>query len=106
MHSWKASLPRSIRGWRDTDRFGKDQRRRISFGPQSLTRRSRCPGLSGGYDVLEVNETDPLSLTSWVRARKTQEVVLLAIQVRAEDPERISAVGFTIRESRRSGSTS
>lgn len=49
---------------------------------------------SGGYDLLEVNETGPLSLTSWVRARKTREIVLLAVQVHADEPGRISMIGF------------
>ena len=49
---------------------------------------------SGGYDLLEVNETGPLSLTSWVQARKTGEIVLLADQVHADEPARISAIGF------------
>jgi len=44
--------------------------------------------------VLEVNEPDPLSLKSWVRARRTGEIVLLAVVVKADEPGRISAIGF------------
>ena len=53
---------------------------------------------SGGYEVLEVNEADPLSLKSWVRARKTQEIVMLAVAVKADEPGRISAIGFLSEE--------
>ena len=50
---------------------------------------------SGGYDVLEVNEKDALSLESWVRARATKEVVRLVVAVRAEEPTRIHTIAFT-----------
>lgn len=49
---------------------------------------------SGGYDVVEVTETNPLSVKSWVRARKTQELVILAVQVHADEPGRISVITF------------
>lgn len=49
---------------------------------------------SGGYDVVEVTETNPLSVKSWVQARKTQELVILAVQVHADEPGRISVITF------------
>ena len=49
---------------------------------------------SGGYELLEVKESNPLALTSWVRARATKEVVLLRIEVDAASPERIIVVSF------------
>jgi hypothetical protein len=49
---------------------------------------------SGGYEVLEVNETGPLSATGWLRARKTREIVLLTVVVHVEEPGRISAITF------------
>jgi len=49
---------------------------------------------SGGYDVLEVHETDPFSLTSRVRARATNEVVVLAIAVGSDEPESIRVITF------------
>jgi hypothetical protein len=78
--------------------FGKDHAPPDFLRPAIVDQTLEMSRASGGYDVLEVNEMDPLSLTSWVRARKTREVVLLAIQVRAEEPERISVVGFTSEE--------
>ena len=53
---------------------------------------------SGGYDLLEVNESSPLALKSWVRARASQEVVRLAIEVDAASPERIIMVAFLSEE--------
>jgi hypothetical protein len=47
---------------------------------------------SGGYEVLEVSEPDPLSATSWLRARKTQELVLLSVVVHADEPARIRVI--------------
>jgi len=49
---------------------------------------------SGGYEVLEVNETQPLSAASWIRARKTQEIVLLRVVVHADEPGRLSVISF------------
>jgi hypothetical protein len=74
--------------------FGKDHAPPDFLRTQIVDQTLEMYRMSGGYDLLEVNETDPLSLTSWVRARKTQEIVLLAVQVHADEPERISAIGF------------
>ncbi len=52
---------------------------------------------SGGYDVLEVNETDPLSVKSRVLARATKEVVELSIAVDPANPERITVI--TLKDS-------
>jgi hypothetical protein len=53
---------------------------------------------SGGYDLLEVNESSRLALKSWVRARTSKEVVRLAIEVDAASPERIIMVAFLSEE--------
>lgn len=74
--------------------FGKDHAPPDFLQPQIVDQTLEMYRMSGGYDLLEVNEPDPLSLKSWVRARKTQEIVLLAVQVRADEPERISMIGF------------
>lgn len=75
--------------------FGKDHAPPDFLRPAIVDQTLEMNRDSGGYEVLEVNETDPLSLTSWVRARKTREIVLLAIGVQADEPERISVVAFT-----------
>jgi hypothetical protein len=74
--------------------FGKDHAPPDFLRPAIVDQTLEMYRASGGYDVLEVTETDPLSVTSWVRARKTQEIVRLAVQVHANEPERISAIGF------------
>lgn len=78
--------------------FGKDHAPPDFLRPAIVDQTLEMYRASGGYDLLEVNETDPLSLSSWVRARKTQEIVLLAVQVHADEPGRISAIGFTSEE--------
>jgi hypothetical protein len=75
--------------------FGKDHAPPDFIRPAIVDQTLEMYQASGGYDVLEVNEKDPLSLTSWVRARKTQEIVMLAVQVHADEPARISMIGFT-----------
>jgi len=74
--------------------FGKDHAPPDFTRPAIVDQTLEMSRTSGGYDVLEVNESDPLSLKSWVRARKTQEIVLLVVAVHAEEPERISTVAF------------
>ena len=54
---------------------------------------------SGGYDVLEVNEIDSLSVKSWVLARATKEVVELTIAVDPANPERITVITLNDRVS-------
>ena len=75
--------------------FGKDHAPPDFLRPAIVDQTLEMSLTSGGYDVLEVNETDPLSVSSWVRARKTREIVRLAVQVNAEEPERITVIGFT-----------
>ena len=49
---------------------------------------------SGGYDVVDVTESTPHDRTSHVRARRTQELVVLQVSVDAAAPERITNIGF------------
>jgi hypothetical protein len=74
--------------------FGKDHAPPDFLRTQIVDQTLEMYRASGGYDLLEVTETGPLSLTSWVQARKTGEIVLLAVQVHADEPARISAIGF------------
>jgi len=47
---------------------------------------------SGGFDVLDVTETNPHALKGHVRERKTQNVVEITVQVDAASPERITTI--------------
>jgi len=74
--------------------FGKDHAPPDFLRKEIIDQTLEMNRASGGYEVLEVNEADPLSLKSWVRARKTGEIVLLSVVVHADEPGRISAIGF------------
>ncbi|HEU5137166.1 MAG TPA: hypothetical protein VFU13_18605 [Steroidobacteraceae bacterium] len=74
--------------------FGKDHAPPDFLRPQIVDQTLEMYRASGGYDLLEVNESSPLALTSWVRARSSKEVVLLRIEVDAASPERIIVVAF------------
>jgi hypothetical protein len=74
--------------------FGKDHAPPDFLRSQIIDQTLEMNRTSGGYEVLEVNESGPLALTSWVRARASKEVVLLRIEVDAASPERIIVVAF------------
>jgi hypothetical protein len=74
--------------------FGKDHAPPDFLRPQIVDQTLEMNRASGGYELLEVNESSPLALTSWVRARASKEVVLLRIEVDAASPERITVVAF------------
>jgi hypothetical protein len=74
--------------------FGKDHAPPDFLRPAIVDQTLEMYQTSGGYDVLEVDERNPLSVSGWVRARKTREIVRLAVQVHATEPGRISAIGF------------
>ena len=74
--------------------FGKDHAPPDFVRPAIIDQTLEMYRTSGGYELLEVNEPDPLSLKSWVRARRTGEIVLLAVVVKADEPGRISAIAF------------
>lgn len=74
--------------------FGKDHAPPDFLRPAIVDQTLEMYRASGGYDLLEVNESSPLALTSWVRARASKEVVQLRIEVDAASPERITVVAF------------
>jgi len=74
--------------------FGKDHAPPDFLRPAIIDQTLEMNRNSGGYELLEVNESSPLALTSWVRARATKGVVLLRIEVDAASPERITVVSF------------
>ena len=74
--------------------FGKDHAPPDFLRPAIVDQTIEMSRNSGGYDVLEVNETDPLSVESWVRARATKEIVKLKVAVHADEPARIREIGF------------
>jgi hypothetical protein len=78
--------------------FGRDHAPPDFIRPAIVDQTLEMSRTSGGYDLLEVNEADPLSLKSWVRARKTQKIVMLAVAVHADEPGRISMVAFLSEE--------
>ena len=74
--------------------FGKDHAPADFLRPAIVDQTLEMSRNSGGYDVLEVNEKDALSVESWIRARATNEIVKLVVAVRAEEPTRIREIGF------------
>ena len=74
--------------------FGKDHAPPDFLRPAIIEQTLEMYRSSGGYEVLEVYETEALAATSWLRARKTQEIVLLSVVVHADEPGRISAITF------------
>jgi hypothetical protein len=74
--------------------FGMDHAPPDFLRPQIVDQTLEMYRTSGGYELLEVSETSPLALTSWVRARASNDVVLLRVEVDAASPERIIVVAF------------
>ena len=74
--------------------FGKDHAPPDFLRPAIIDQTLEMYRASGGYEVLEVNETEPLAANSWLRARSTREIVLLTVVVHADEPGRISAITF------------
>ena len=72
--------------------FGKDHAPPDFLRPAIVDQTLEMSRTSGGYDVLEVYETDPLSVKSWVLARATKNVVELSIVVDPANPERITVI--------------
>ena len=77
--------------------FGKDHAPPDFLRPAIVDQTLEMSRTSGGYDVLEVDETGPLSVKSRVLARATKAVVELSIAVDPEDPERITVITLTDR---------
>ena len=77
--------------------FGKEHAPPDFLRPAIVDQTLEMSRTSGGYDVLEVNETDPLSVKSRVLARATKEVVELSIAVDPANPERITVI--TLKDS-------
>jgi hypothetical protein len=72
--------------------FGKDHAPPDFLRPAIVDQTLEMSRTSGGYDVLEVNEIDSLSVKSWVLARATKAVVELTIAVDPANPERITVI--------------
>lgn len=72
--------------------FGKDHAPPDFLRPAIIDQTLEMSRTSGGYDVLDVKETDPLSVKSRVLARATKEVVELSIVVDPANPERITVI--------------
>jgi hypothetical protein len=72
--------------------FGKDHAPPDFLRPAIVDQTLEMSRISGGYDVLNVNETDSLSVRSWVRARATKNVVELTIAVDPANPQRITVI--------------
>jgi hypothetical protein len=72
--------------------FGKDHAPPDFLRPAIVDQTLEMSRTSGGYDVLEVNEIDSLSVKSRVLARSTKEVAELTIAVDPANPERITMI--------------
>ena len=77
--------------------FGKDHAPPDFLRPAIVDQTLEMSRTSGGYDVLEVNEIDSLSVKSRVLARATKEVVELTIAVDPANPERITVITLNDR---------
>jgi D-alanyl-D-alanine carboxypeptidase len=49
---------------------------------------------TGGYDVVDVVESNPTALKAHVRERRTQDVVVMTVAVDDAAPERITTIAF------------
>jgi hypothetical protein len=78
--------------------FGKDHAPPDFLRPAIVDQTLEMSRTSGGYEVLEVYETDAFSVKSWVRARATKNVVELTVAVDPANPERISVITLNDRE--------
>jgi hypothetical protein len=77
--------------------FGKDHAPPDFLRPAIVDQTLEMSRTSGGYDVLEVDEIDSLSVKSWVLARTTKQVVELTIVVDPASPERITVITLNDR---------
>jgi hypothetical protein len=77
--------------------FGMDHAPPDFLRPAIVDQTLEMSRTSGGYDVLEVNEIDSLSVKSWVLARATKKVVELTIAVDPANPERITVITLNDR---------
>jgi hypothetical protein len=77
--------------------FGKDHAPPDFLRPEIVDQTLEMSRISGGYDVLEIDETDSFSLKSRVRARATKDVVDLTITVNPTEPERITVITLNDR---------
>jgi len=78
--------------------FGKEHAPPDFLRPAIVDQTLEMSLISGGYDVLEVFETDALSVRSWIRARATKNVVELTVAVDPANPERITVITLNDRE--------
>ena len=74
--------------------FGRDHMPPDFMRKEIIDQTMRMIETSGGYDVVDVTESSPHALTSHVRARRTQEIVVLQVGVDVAAPERITNIGF------------
>jgi hypothetical protein len=72
--------------------FGKDHAPPDFVRPAIVDQTLEMSRTSGGYEVLEIYDTDSLSVKSWVRARTTKNVVELTIAVDPANLERITVI--------------
>jgi hypothetical protein len=72
--------------------FAKDHAPPDFLRPAIVDQTLEMSRISGGYDVLEVYETDPSSVKSWILARATRNVVELTVVVDPADPQRITVI--------------
>jgi hypothetical protein len=72
--------------------FGKEHAPPDFLRPAIVDQTLEMSRTSGGYEVLEVYDTDSLSVKSWVRARTTKNVVELSIAVDPANLKRIMVI--------------
>jgi hypothetical protein len=77
--------------------FGKDHAPPDFLRPAIVDQTLEMSRTSGGYDVLEVDEIDSLSVKSRVLARATKQVAELTIAVDPANPERITVITLNDR---------
>jgi D-alanyl-D-alanine carboxypeptidase len=72
--------------------FGRDHAPPDFIRAAVLDDTMRMYASSGGLDLVEVEESDPLSVRSRVRERKTGAIVKLTVQVNPAEPTRITMI--------------
>jgi hypothetical protein len=78
--------------------FGREHAPPDFVRPQILDDTMRMFQTAGGLDVVKIEESGPLALTSQVRERKTGTIVQLVIEVDPATPERIKVIQLSIAD--------
>ena len=74
--------------------FGRDHMPPDFMRKEIIDQTMQMIETSGGYDVVDVTQSTPLAISGHVRARRTQELVVMNVSVDPAAPERIANIQF------------